>query len=169
MNVLTECLSQGTSPASVISFAKEYLKQEGFEELYYDKMLSPKENGKFFITPFPDVLFAFTTGNAKAKIQSLRMAFAHVDQPCFKVKGKPDFKSMGCAMLNVEVYGGMMDHTWFDRPLGIAGTIMLRERMFLSRKKYSMTVRDRLLLFQDLRFTCSVRQIMDGRLIAKKN
>ena len=126
MNVLTECLSQGTSPASVISFAKEYLKQEGFEELYYDKMLSPKENGKFFITPFPDVLFAFTTGNAKAKIQSLRMAFAHVDQPCFKVKGKPDFKSMGCAMLNVEVYGGMMDHTWFDRPLGIAGTIMLR-------------------------------------------
>ena len=44
-------------------------------------------------------------------IQSLRMAFAHVDQPCFKVKGKPDFKSMGCAMLNVEVYGGMMDHT----------------------------------------------------------
>ena len=28
MNVLTECLSQGTSPASVISFAKEYLKQE---------------------------------------------------------------------------------------------------------------------------------------------
>ena len=105
MNVLTECLSQGTSPASVISFAKEYLKQEGFEELYYDKMLSPKENGKFFITPFPDVLFAFTTGNAKAKIQSLRMAFAHVDQPCFKVKGKPDFKSMGCAMLNVEVYG----------------------------------------------------------------
>ena len=65
----------------LISFAKEYLKQEGFEELYYDKMLSPKENGKFFITPFPDVLFAFTTGNAKAKIQSLRMAFAHVDQP----------------------------------------------------------------------------------------
>ena len=45
-------------------------------------------------------------------IQSLRMAFAHVDQPCFKVKGKPDFKSMGCAMLNVEVYGEMMDHTW---------------------------------------------------------
>ena len=32
MNVLTECLSQGTSPASDISFAKEYLKQEGFEE-----------------------------------------------------------------------------------------------------------------------------------------
>ena len=94
--------------------------------LYYNKMISPKENSKYYIAPFPDVLFAFTTGAGKEMIQSLRMAFAHVDQPCFKVKGKPDFKSMGCAMLNVEVYGGMMDHTWFDRPLGLAGTIVLK-------------------------------------------
>ena len=126
MNVLTECLAQGTSPVGVVSFAKEYLKQQGFEELYYNKMISPKENSKYYIAPFPDVLFAFTTGAGKEMIQSLRMAFAHVEQPCFKVKGKPDFKSMGCAMLNVEVYGGMMDHTWFDRPLGLAGTIVLK-------------------------------------------
>ena len=126
MNVLTECLAQGTSPVGVVSFAKEYLKQQGFEELYYNKMISPKENSKYYIAPFPDVLFAFTTGAGKEMIQSLRMAFAHVDQPCFKVKGKPDFKNMGCAMLNVEVYGGMMDHTWFDRPLGLAGTIVLK-------------------------------------------
>ena len=125
MNVLTECLAQGTSPVGVVSFAKEYLKQQGFEELYYNKMISPKENSKYYIAPFPDVLFAFTTGAGKKMIQSLRMAFAHVDQPCFKVKGKPDFKSMGCAMLNVEVYGGMMDHTWFDRPLGIYGKVVL--------------------------------------------
>ena len=71
-------------------------------------MKYPKENSKYYIAPFPDVLFAFTTGAGKEMIQSLRMAFAHVDQPCFKVKGKPDFKSMGCAMLNVEVYGGMI-------------------------------------------------------------
>lgn len=126
MNVLTECLAQGTSPVGVVSFAKEYLKQQGFAELYYNKMFSPKANSKYYISPFPDVLFAFTTGSGKEMMQSFRMAFAHVDQPCFKVKGKPDFKSMGCAMLNVEVYGGMMDHTWFDRPLGLAGTIMLK-------------------------------------------
>ena len=89
-------------------------------------MISPKENSKYYIAPFPDVLFAFTTGAGKEMIQSLRMAFAHVDQPCFKVKGKPDFKSMGCAMLNVEVYGGMMDHTWFDRPLSVAGRMIVR-------------------------------------------
>ena len=52
MNVLTECLAQGTSPVGVVSFAKEYLKQQGFEELYYNKMLSPKGKWKVYITPF---------------------------------------------------------------------------------------------------------------------
>ena len=73
MNVLTECLSQGTSPASVISFAKEYLKQEGFEELYYDKMLSPKENGKFFITPFPA---RRQTGRGRLRRETQRQRFS---------------------------------------------------------------------------------------------
>ena len=52
MNVLTECLAQGTSPVGVVSFAKEYLKQQGFEELYYNKMISPKENSKYYIAHF---------------------------------------------------------------------------------------------------------------------
>ena len=34
MNVLTECLAQGTSPVGVVSFAKEYLKQNWVLELY---------------------------------------------------------------------------------------------------------------------------------------
>ena len=52
MNVLTECLAQGTSPVGVVSFAKEYLKQQGFEELYYNKMISPKENSKYISPHF---------------------------------------------------------------------------------------------------------------------
>ena len=126
MNTLTECLKKGTAPVQVISFAKQYLQNEGFEELCYDKLFGPQLKGKYYITPFKDVLFAFTMGAKRNFIQSVRMAFAHVDQPCFKIKGRPEIKSMGCAQLNVEVYGGMMDHTWFDRPLGMAGTVMLR-------------------------------------------
>ena len=57
-------------------------------------------------------------------MHSMRMAFAHVDQPAFKIKGKSAFKNLGCAQLNVGVYGGMMDHTWFDRPLGMSGMIV---------------------------------------------
>lgn len=123
---LTECLRRGTAPVKVTAYAKEYLKNKGFEELSYSTLLGVKEGGSYYICPFPDVLFAFRIGEKNIRMQPARMAFAHVDSPCFKIKGKPDFKSMGCAMLNVEVYGGMMDHTWFDRPLGLAGTVMLK-------------------------------------------
>lgn len=126
MNLLKECLCRGTAPVRVVSFAKEYLREQGFEELYYDTLFVAREEGRYFLSPFPDVLFAFTIGKAKARIQAARMSFAHVDQPCFKIKGKPAFKNMNCSQLNVEVYGGMMDHTWFDRPLAMAGTVILK-------------------------------------------
>ena len=118
MDTLFDCLKKGTAPEQVVAFARDYLEKEGFEELYYDRLFAPRLGGRYFIAPFPDVLFAFTMGRKRAYIQPVRMAFAHVDQPCFKVKNRPEFRSMESDMLNVEVYGGMMDHTWFDRPLG---------------------------------------------------
>lgn len=124
MDTLFECLKKGTAPEKVVAFARDYLKGEGFEELCYHRLYTPKLGGRYYIMPFPDVLIAFTMGRKKAYIQPIRMAFAHVDQPCFKIKARPEFRSMESDMLNVEVYGGMMDHTWFDRPLGLAGTIV---------------------------------------------
>lgn len=136
MNTLFECLKEGTTPEKVVAFSKEYLRREGFEEIYYDQLFYPKVGGRYFLSPFPDVFFAFTMGKKKAYLQSVRMAFAHVDQPGFKIKAKPEFRSMESAVLNVEIYGGMMDHTWFDRPLGLAGTIVLKgEEIFQPKLK----------------------------------
>lgn len=126
MVTLFQCLREGTAPEKTVDYARSYLLAEGFEEIYYDRLFAPQAGGKYFICPFPDVLFAFTMGQKRAYIQPVRMAFAHVDQPCFKVKAQPELCSMDSALLNVEVYGGMMDHTWFDRPLGLAGTVMLK-------------------------------------------
>ncbi len=138
MNLLMECLKKGVSPVHVVDYAKEYLRKNGFEELYYDGLFHPMQRGKYFVCPYPDVLFAFTTGKKRAYTQSIRMAFAHVDQPCFKVKAKADLRQMNSSQINVEVYGGMMDHTWFDRPLGLAGTVMVRGEDAFSpeRKRY---------------------------------
>lgn len=124
--MLFECIKNGTSPDRVVSFAKEYLLDRGFEEFFPNKLFHPIHGGKYLITPYPDVIFAFTVGAKSRQFQSMRMAFAHVDQPCFKIKGKADHVSMGCGQLNVGIYGGMKDHTWFDRPLGIAGMVALR-------------------------------------------
>lgn len=137
MELLQKCLKKGISPYRTVSFARHYLLENGYQELRMDEAWEGCDQGKYFIRPFPDVLFAFSAGQARKGRMPLRMAFAHVDQPSFRLKGRPDFKSMGCAMLNVEVYGGMVDHTWFDRPLGISGVVALRgENAFSPRTEF---------------------------------
>lgn len=131
MDTLFACLKKGTSPESVVDFAKKYLEKEGFEELYYDKLFFPKTGGKYYIAPFPDVFFAFTMGKKRAFIQPVRMAFAHGNPPCFTITGKPERTSVDSSLLHVEVDGDRADCRWFDRPLGISGTVILKgERAF---------------------------------------
>ena len=56
----------------------------------------------------------------------LRIACAHTDFPCLRVKSNPILSVHGYGKLNVEVYGGMIRNTWMDRPLSLAGAVALR-------------------------------------------
>ena len=82
----------------------------------------------------------FTTRNASSVIAwrigdnmpedgyHFQIAASHSDSPAFKVKDAAELSAPGNALrLNVEAYGGMIDYTWFDRPLGLAGRVMVRE------------------------------------------
>lgn len=58
---------------------------------------------------------------------SFQIAATHTDSPSFKVKHVPILKgSEGYLTLNVEGYGGMIDSTWLDRPLTLAGRVLVR-------------------------------------------
>lgn len=57
-----------------------------------------------------------------------QVAASHSDSPTFKVKAVPELDGAGESLrLNVEAYGGMIDYSWFDRPLGLAGRVLVRE------------------------------------------
>ncbi len=57
-----------------------------------------------------------------------QMAAAHGDSPTFKVKAVPELEGPHEYLrLNVEAYGGMIDYTWFDRPLTLAGRALVRD------------------------------------------
>lgn len=56
-----------------------------------------------------------------------QIAVAHGDSPSYKVKAVPELKGeQDTLRLSVEAYGGMIDHTWLDRPLGLAGRVLVR-------------------------------------------
>jgi aspartyl aminopeptidase len=53
-----------------------------------------------------------------------RLAGAHTDSPCLRIKPRPDATSHGWRQLGVEVYGGVLNNSWLDRDLGLAGYVV---------------------------------------------
>ncbi len=74
-------------------------------------------------------VIAFKVGARASGADALRfqLTASHGDSPAFKVKEVAELDGAeGSLRLNVEAYGGMIDHTWFDRPLSVAGRVLVR-------------------------------------------
>lgn len=122
---LIQMVERGTSPFGSVQEALRRLTEAGFAEISYAKTWRLEPGGKYVVSHHGTALFAFTLGEEPAG-GMLRMAAAHTDYPCFRLKPNPDFQTDVYAQVNVEVYGGPILNTWLDRPLGIAGRVALR-------------------------------------------
>jgi aspartyl aminopeptidase len=135
MNTIDSLFSfirEGTSPFHVVRTAKSLLQQQGFRELNVNEDWNIEPGKAYFVTPFDTVLLAFTVG---ADTQGmLRIAAAHVDYPCLRVKPSPEIQQDGYAKLNIETYGGLILNTWLDRPLSCAGKVVVTGRDVFSPK-----------------------------------
>ncbi len=67
----------------------------------------------------------------------MRIAAAHTDFPCLRIKPSCDVVTNRYAQVNIEVYGGAILNTWLDRPLGVAGRVAVRGNdPFVPEMKY---------------------------------
>ena len=82
--------------------------------------------GRHFVVKNNSAIFAFHIGDG-TPTSAFRIISAHSDSPGFRIKPSPEIKcDGGVVKLNTEVYGGPILYTWFDRPLSIAGRVMMR-------------------------------------------
>ena len=117
------------SPCNFLAVAtiKKMLTENGFTELDLRDKWQLDSGGKYFTTKNDSAIFAFTIGSARIADAGVRIIAAHSDSPCFRIKPNPAIASEnGIVKLNTEVYGGPILYTWFDRPLSMAGRVILR-------------------------------------------
>lgn len=123
---LFEMLHAGVTPYMCVEECERRLAEAGFEAINYGDAWNLVPGGKYSVNHHGSTLFAFTVGKNFQPTDMLRMAAAHTDYPCLRIKPNADFQTNGYAQLNVEVYGGPILNTWLDRPLGVAGRVALR-------------------------------------------
>ena len=99
------------------------LENQGFTPLSMDEEWNLTE-GDYVIDVYGTTLVAFHIG--KDPRGTLRIASAHTDFPGFRVKPNPMITEKGYGKLNVESYGGLIQYTWFDRPLSLAGVVVTK-------------------------------------------
>lgn len=122
---LVKLLEQGVSAAHVVDYVKRTLLDDQFQELNLDEPWELQEQGKYYVNLYGTNCLAFRLGRCRTKVPAFRIAMAHSDFPCFQIKPSPMIKGEHAARLNVEIYGGMYQKSWLDRPLGVAGRIMV--------------------------------------------
>ena len=111
-----------------VDAAKDALKRTGFVEKHLNAPLDVEHNRKFFVTKNDSALFAVSLGTRPVSETGFRIIAAHSDSPCFRIKPNAPIRSQdGIVRLNTEVYGGPILYTWFDRPLSIAGRVILKD------------------------------------------
>lgn len=123
---LLSFLEQCPSAFHTAARAAGQLLEAGFVELQEKDSWKLEKNGKYFVKRNDSSLIAFQTSGAAE--EGFRIAASHSDSPAFQIKEYPEMEvDQKYVKLNVERYGGMIMNTWMDRPLSVAGRIVVRD------------------------------------------
>ena len=125
-NELIQFIESSPSMFHSIKTIRTYLDEAGFTYLPESKAWDVKAGGKYYTIRNHSSLIAFKVGNDMDSYH-FQMCASHSDSPTYKVKNVPELAGPNEYLrLDVEAYGGMIDNTWFDRPLTVAGRVLVR-------------------------------------------
>lgn len=119
-----EFLDGGVSPYHVVAQSQEELKKLGFIPLNECEEWHLEPGKKYFVTRNQSGIIAF--GIPEGAPRAYHMIASHSDSPTFRVK-KQTAGVKGYTKAEVEGYGGMIYSSWLDRPLSMAGRVIVKK------------------------------------------
>ena len=124
---LLEFIENSPTCFHAVQAMTDILSAEGFTELKENQKWHIENGGRYFVTRNGSSLIAFTVPVQEMK--GMHIIASHSDPPSFKIKENPELESEGHYIrLNVEGYGGMIRAPWFDRPLSVAGRVIVKDK-----------------------------------------
>ena len=127
INSLLKFMDNSPCNFLAVDTIKKILEKNGFKEKSLKEKLAVKAGDKFYFTKNDSAIFAVCVGNKPIVETGYKIIAAHSDSPCFRIKPNAEMCcDGGIVKLNTEVYGGPILYTWFDRPLSIAGRVILK-------------------------------------------
>ena len=139
------------------------LQQHGYRRIDTTEALGTVKAGdKFFVTKNDSSIYAFQIGRKALAETGFHMICAHCDSPTFRIKPHAEIDCEGgIVKLNTEVYGGPIMSTWFDRPLTLAGRVIVKSKDVMSPTTLLLHVKRPLLQISNLAIHFN-RQVNDG-------
>lgn len=172
MNNYIESLLQFMD-ASVCNFLavdtiKQMLSKNGYVEKRIEQPLQCQPGDKFFVTKNDSAIFAIKIGSRPISETGFKIITAHSDSPCFRIKPHPEMLSGDrLVRLNTEVYGGPILYTWFDRPLSLAGRVILRGESALKPVTRLLRIDEPILMIPHLAIHFN-RSVNEGNALSKQ-
>lgn len=159
---LIDFIHESPTAFHVIENTKKKLEAHGFTYLDIANSWDIAKGGKYYTTKSGSALFAFQIGTNEPEEGGLKLVSAHSDSPGFKIKPQPEMLVDGKYLkLNTEVYGGPILMSWLDRPLSLAGRVILKSDNPLQPKHQLIDFRKPLLIIPSVAIHLN-RSVNDG-------
>lgn len=137
---IIEFIDESPSVYHVVKNCSTILEENGFEKLLTKKKWNLKCGGKYYLKRTDSTIVAFTVGENIKLENGFKIFGSHTDSPCFRIKPNPEMVTNGILRLNTEVYGGPILNTWFDRPLSVAGRVIVKSEDIFSPKRIILNI-----------------------------
>ena len=163
-----EFIDESPSTYHVVKNCSDILDENGFERIMPREKWEIKKGGKYFLKKSSSTIIAFTVGEDFDVKNGFKIFGAHTDSPCFRIKPSPEIVIENVVRLNTEVYGGPILSTWFDRPLSIAGRVIVKGENSFFPRTVKIKIDEPLLTIPNLAIHQN-REVNNGVKIDKQN
>ncbi len=163
-----EFIDESPSTYHVVKNCSDILDENGFERIMPREKWEIKKGGKYFLKKSSSTIIAFTVGEDFDVKNGFKIFGAHTDSPCFRIKPNPEIVTENVVRLNIEVYGGPILSTWFDRPLSIAGRVIVKGEDSFFPRTVKIKIDEPLLTIPNLAIHQN-REVNNGVKIDKQN